>query len=449
MQGYGIIFPGLLNLYSFDDSMPRRLDFSAELILICNSMGAGGIERVVSTLANEWARRGRKVAVITLQDQHRFYKLDPAVHHVIVDRAGLNRIADFLRWLVARFQRQGLNRLWLLAVLFGWLHKISYKPLYRAYFSMACTYEVALLRRALAHVESPLIVSLGTPCNIITLKACKGLKRRVIISERNDPRRLPRFRNWDALARKFYNRADLVTANTRSALRDMCDFVEDAKLAFVPNPLVLKNGNGNGHASHTEPSPQPLILNVGRLVRDKAHSVLLDAFAMLGDEFKEWRLAVAGDGYLGTELRAQATRLGIAERIDWHGVVPDPYEYYRVAKIFALPSRVEGMPNALLEAMSCGLPVIVSDGAPGPLELVEDGVTGLVVPVNDAAALAAALRRLASDEDLRQRLGEAARQRVSEYEVSRALAAWESVVGLAQTEARCSSKSLPDQLVAL
>jgi glycosyltransferase involved in cell wall biosynthesis len=111
-------------------------------------------------------------------------------------------------------------------------------------------------------------------------------------------------------------------------------------------------------------------------------------------------------------------------------VVTDPHAFYHAANFFVLPSRVEGTPNALLEAMSCGLPVIVSDGAPGPLELVEDGVTGLVVPVNDAAALAAALRRLASDGELRSRLGEAARARVSEYDLPRALAAWESVVGL-------------------
>ncbi len=129
-------------------------------------------------------------------------------------------------------------------------------------------------------------------------------------------------------------------------------------------------------------------------------------------------------------MRVRAERLGVAGRVDWHGVVTDPHAFYHTANFFVLPSRVEGTPNALLEAMSCGLPVIVSDGAPGPLELVEDGVTGLVVPVNDAAALAVALRRLASDGELRSRLGEAARARVSEYDLPHALATWESVVGL-------------------
>jgi GalNAc-alpha-(1->4)-GalNAc-alpha-(1->3)-diNAcBac-PP-undecaprenol alpha-1,4-N-acetyl-D-galactosaminyltransferase len=169
-------------------------------------------------------------------------------------------------------------------------------------------------------------------------------------------------------------------------------------------------------------------------VWDKAQDVLLDAFAQLGDEFDEWRLAFLGKGRLGGGLRARARSLGITKRVDWHGIVEDPHAFYRTARIFALPSRVEGMPNALLEAMSCGLPVVVSDGAPGPLELVEDGVTGLVVPVNDAAALAAALRRLAADESLRKRLGEAARERISEYDLSHALAEWEAVLGLARLE---------------
>jgi glycosyltransferase involved in cell wall biosynthesis len=413
--------------------MSRRLDFSAELILVCNSLDAGGIERVVSTLANEWSRRGRKVSVITLYDRRQFYKLDPAVHHVIVDTVGLSRISDLLRWLVTRFRVEKPSRLWLLNILFGGFCKLSYQYLNRTYFRFVYSCEAVMLRRALARVQSPLIVSLGTPINIITLKASKGLKRRVIISERNDPKRLLKSRrNWDALARKFYNSADLVTANTRGALQDMRDFVEDGKLAFVPNPLVFKNGNGHAHPA--KPSPQPLILNVGRLVRDKAQDVLLDAFALLGDEFKEWRVGIVGDGRHEGALRKQAARLGISDRVDWHGVVGDPYAFYRSATIFALPSRVEGMSNALLEAMSCGLPVIVSDGAPGPLELVEDDVTGLVVPVNDSSALAAALRRLATDEPLRKRLGEAARARVSEYELTHALAAWESVVGLTQLE---------------
>jgi glycosyltransferase involved in cell wall biosynthesis len=404
------------------------MEFSADVILICNSLDAGGIERVVSTLANEWSRRGRNVSVITLHDRQRFYELDPGVHHVVIDRVGLNRIADLLRWLKARLGGGEMPRIWLLNLIFGGLYNLSYKHLYRAYSGLVYACEAALLRRALRRIDSPLIVSLGTPNNIITLKACKGMKRRIIISERTDPKRFSHIKNWDALARRLYNRADLVTANTRGALRDMSDYVEAGKLAFVPNPLRLSASNTHGNVPMKAQSP--FVLTVGRLVWDKAQDVLLDAYALAGDDLNGWRLAIVGDGRLADDLRMRAERLGVAGRVDWHGVVQDPYAFYHAAKFFVLPSRVEGTPNALLEAMSCGLPVIVSDGAPGPLELVEDGVTGLVVPVDDAAALADALRRLASDCELRSRLGQAARARVSEYDLPRALASWEAVVGL-------------------
>lgn len=411
--------------------MPGRVDFSAELILVSNSLDAGGIERVVSTLANEWSRRGRKVSVITLHDRRRFYQLDEAVHHVVIDRAGLNRLADLLRWIASRFRSNGPPRFWLLSLLVNRLYELSYRRLYRTYSAIVYAAEAVLLRRVLSRIESPLIVSFGTPLNIITLKACRGLKRRLIISERNDPKRLSRYKSWDVLARKLYNRADLVTANTRGALDDMRAYVDAERLAFVPNPLVLTNSlDQSGRHPSSSDSPPPLILNVGRMVWDKAQEVLLEAFALMGDDLGDWRLAVVGDGRLENELHARAVGLGIDDRVDWHGIVSDPYVFYRNATIFALPSRVEGTPNALLEAMSCGLPVIVSDGAPGPLELVQDGETGLVVPVNDATALAAALTRLARDGGLRDRLGAAARARVSEHDLPRAIAAWESAIGL-------------------
>ena len=110
-------------------------------------------------------------------------------------------------------------------------------------------------------------------------------------------------------------------------LSDMGDFVAQRKLAFVPNPLRLPNGNGNGHHGngHRPNKPAttaPFVLTVGRLVEDKAQDILLDAFAQTGEAFKDWRLAIVGEGRLGGQLRAQAKALGIAERVDWHGIVP-------------------------------------------------------------------------------------------------------------------------------
>lgn len=423
--------------------MQGSADFSAELILVCDSLDAGGIERVVSTLANEWSRRGRKVSVVTLHDNRRFYTLDPAVHHVVVEH-GASRLSNLLRKLKAILVQLRMAKPFLIRLLGPALYNFIFEIAHRAFIALYLAFETLGLRRALRRIDSGLVVSFGTAVNVITLKACRGLGRRVIISERNDPGRLIRL--WENLWRHYYPLADLVTANTRSALSDMRGFVGERKLAFVPNPLQLPNGNGNGkgngnghhgngHSAYLRVGTSaPFVLTVGRLVEDKAQDVLLDAFAQTGDDFKNWRLAIVGDGRLAGPLRAQAQSLGIGERVDWHGIVGDPYHFYRTAHVFALPSRVEGTPNALLEAMSCGLAVVVSDGAPGPLELIEDEVTGLIVPVNDSARLAAALRRLATDDELRARLGAAARERVAEYNLPRALVTWESIVGLTPQE---------------
>jgi glycosyltransferase involved in cell wall biosynthesis len=404
--------------------MPLRVDFKADLILVCNSLDAGGIERVVSTLANEWSRRGRRVCVITQYDRQRFYTLDPGVHHVVIERAAAGQVAELPNRVKSRLLELGFMKRRLLKSLSGAARHVLAERLYRINFTLFFAYETRVLRRAIERVDSPLVVSFGTSLNILVLKACRGTGRRVVISERSDAG----LHGWGRLSRRFYDLADVVTANSRGALRGLSDFVDPRKLAFVPNPLVMPDGGGAD--ADAVAARSPLFLSVGRLVWDKAYDVLLDAFAMLGGEFGGWRLSVVGDGHLKDSLRAQAEALGVAPRVSWHGVVRDPHAFYRAASVFVLASRTEGMPNALLEAMGSGLAVVVSDGAPGPLELVEDGVTGLVVPVNDAASLASALARLARDADLRRRLGEAARARVSEHELPRAMAAWESAIGI-------------------
>jgi glycosyltransferase involved in cell wall biosynthesis len=162
---------------------------------------------------------------------------------------------------------------------------------------------------------------------------------------------------------------------------------------------------------------------VTRLVEQKGLDVLLKAAALAFAKLPKWRLAILGDGPLREELQALARELGIAARVDWLGYVDNPIAYVKAAKFFVLTSRFEGSPNALLEAMACGLPSVVSDGSPGPLELIGDDA-GLVVPVEDVDATAAGIIALASDKSLRARLGEAAVKRTEMYQLDHAMRVW-------------------------
>ncbi len=142
----------------------------------------------------------------------------------------------------------------------------------------------------------------------------------------------------------------------------------------------------------------------------KRHVVLIDAFAAAAAVRPELRLILIGEGPLRPQLEAQVRELGVEQLVRIHGAEADPRPMFEAFDVVAHASESEGLPNALLEAASGGR-AIVATAAGGAPEIVIDGETGLLVPVDDRDALAAALERLGGDPDLRARLGAAARER--------------------------------------
>ncbi len=362
---------------------PNRHDVT----FVISDLGPGGAQRVLSTVTDALAARGLRICVITLAPPDGdFFPL----------RAGITR-------LVIGGDRASTS-------LSGAL--------------MANLRRLLALRRALRQAGASTVMSLIGVTNILTVLAAVGLGLRIVISERNDPARQSLGRPWEGLRRLLYRRADLVTANSQAAIATLVAYVPREKLFYLPNPLPPPS------RQQPEQGSASIILNVGRLAPQKAQDVLIAAFAGLAGDHPEWQLEILGEGEAEAALRRQAAALGVADRVHLRGLSQDPFSHYRDATIFALPSRFEGTPNALLEAMSCGLPVIVSDAPGGMRDLVEDGVSGLVVPVDDAAALAAALRSLIADRERRQSLGEAARARLSGSAFGQAMAVWQQVLGL-------------------
>lgn len=152
---------------------------------------------------------------------------------------------------------------------------------------------------------------------------------------------------------------------------------------------------------------------VGRLDPVKDHASLVDAFAELASAFPDAVLAIAGDGPAGPELAARVARLGLGERVRLLGERDDVPRVLRALDVFVLPSVAEGMSNTLLEAMATGLPVVATRVGGNP-ELVDDGVTGLLVPRRAPRALAAAIARYLDDPHLAALHGKAGRQRAEE-----------------------------------
>ena len=160
----------------------------------------------------------------------------------------------------------------------------------------------------------------------------------------------------------------------------------------------------------------------------KAPDVLIEAFASFAQTAPDWRLHLAGDGPMAENLRTRAAVLGLTDTITFHGLVADPTPLFATCRIFVLPSRFEGTPNALLEAMANRLPCIVSDASPGPLRLIEQGVSGLVVATGSVESLADAMKKLSADEQLQRELGDAGFRRVREFGIDRVGLIWDRIL---------------------
>lgn len=168
-------------------------------------------------------------------------------------------------------------------------------------------------------------------------------------------------------------------------------------------------------------SSEPVvILSVARLVEKKGTEILLEALARISPAL-QWRFVHVGGGPLLKSLQGRAARLGIEERVTWRGALTqdEVLAEYRKADVFALASRIardgdrDGLPNVIAEAQSQGLACVATRVSAIP-ELVRDGQTGILVPENDAEALARALESLIADPPRRRALGQAAQTRVRE-----------------------------------
>ena len=358
------------------------------LACVIGDLKAGGAQRVLKVLSGGWADRGWNVSVITLAGPEAdFFRLDPRIRRLALDR-----------------QRPSRSVLAAVAANIG---------------------RIRALRRTLRDVDPETVVSFIGTTNILTILAARGLRCRVVISERNDPESQSLGPIFNTLRRLTYPLADRVTANSQGAVESLSAFVPARKLAYLPNPAPKVEADPPPAGSR-----RPTILSVGRLAHQKGHDILLKAFAGIAGRVPDWNLVIIGEGTLLTSLQSEARSLGIDDHIAWPGRVADLAAYYESAGIFALPSRYEGTPNALQEAMAHRLPCVVTDASPGPLALIEHDVTGMVVAPENPHALAETLTRLIEDSALRERLGEAAGTRAETPTLDQTLESWAKVIDI-------------------
>lgn len=218
--------------------------------------------------------------------------------------------------------------------------------------------------------------------------------------ERENRRKLRKLR------RQCTEHYDAIVTLTDSMLRDAQALIPEAAGKFVRLYNAIDLDRIRARAQEAVDAPAvPYIVSVGRLEESqKDFTTLLKAYALLAKEGLQEQLVLVGEGASRKRLQALAQELGIAERVVFAGFQPNPHAWIRGARLMAFSSKMEGLPNVLLEALAAGQVVVSTDCPTGPREILADGKAGLLTPVGDVPALADAIRRGLADAPLRAAL---------------------------------------------
>lgn len=227
------------------------------------------------------------------------------------------------------------------------------------------------------------------------------------------------------LTRRCYRAADCFLANSHEmarGLREALD-LDRSRIRVIHNPIDLAAIERQAQAPLPAPPSRPFIVTAGRLEHQKGHDVLLQAFAA-SRAAREMDLVILGEGSLEGQLKRQAAQLGVASRVIFPGFVANPWAWIAKARLFVLPSRWEGFPSVVAEALACEAPALVTACDFGPREVVEHGVSGWVTPPDDATAFAAAMDHLLERPDLTDRFREAGKARARAFDIGRMVEAY-------------------------
>ncbi len=344
---------------------------------VIGSLEAGGAQRVLILLSERLVKHGHEVTVLTI-----------------------NGTKNDCFSLPKRVRRQALN-LW---------------------SGLQVLLNLPKLRAALRSSKPDVIVSFIDIMNMVTLLTTRGLHLPVVVSERSAPGAFEErpFLNW--VRGRVYRFASRIIVQNQGALDYFLPRFRE-KLAIIPNPVVRPPEISSAPRLFSRPQ----VLAVGRLYEVKQFDRLIAAFAMIKDKHADWGLTIVGDGPLKRVLKKLGKDLELGDRLSLPGYLASPYVLLKQADLFVMSSRFEGFPNALCEAMACGLPVIATDCPTGPREVIRDGIDGLLVKNEDTIAISEAMDRLMSDEAERRRLASKSAEIIQRFDLERITQLWESV----------------------
>lgn len=271
-------------------------------------------------------------------------------------------------------------------------------------FFMAFIKAIRFIRSVLKKTKPDSLISFGDRYNAFVILASLGLKIKVFVSNRQNPL-LSNGRLVDLLNKMLYPLSDGIIAQTEKAKVVFEKKYRQKNITVIPNPITLSECNVY--------DKKEFILNVGRFADQKNQHNLVHFFNNL--DSKGWNLIFLGDGPKRQLFEGAIANLKPDKKVEIKGFVHNVEEYYCQASIFAFTSLSEGFPNALAEAMAAGCACISFDCMAGPSDLIDDGVNGFLVPVDNHTQYQEKLQKLVSDKTMRERFGLAAIEKMKHF----------------------------------
>ncbi|MDB5763092.1 MAG: glycosyl transferase [Herminiimonas sp.] len=361
------------------------------LLFFIHSLGAGGAERVTASLANHWTAKGWDVTIVTLAPRAAdFYELAPGVARIALNLA----------------QESG-------DALTGSLRNIR---------------RIAAVRASLRQVHPDVAVAMMTTANVILALAAAGLPGLCAIgSERTYPPLSPLGAVWETARRRAYGRLFAVVSQTRECAAWLGAHSRARRLPVIPNAACwpLPDQHPRIDPDAVCAPERRILLAVGRLSKTKGFDRLLHAFSSLCTRHPAWDLVILGEGPERSAMETAIHAGGLENRVFLPGRVGNVARWYERADLYAMTSRQEGFPNALVEALAHGLPAVSVDCDAGPRDIIRSEIDGLLVPRDDEAALEAALERTMGDPAMIDRFAARAAEARERFSFDRISRMWE------------------------
>lgn len=347
------------------------------------SMRKGGAERVISNLANELSKRYDIGIIITVNEESQ-YKLDKKINLFSLDEKEVKN-NNFIIKNIKRIKK---------------LDKILKK-------------------------EKPdIIVSLlPEPTYRVLFLNLFGRKNKIIVSVRNDPKKEYNNIIKRIIMKVLYERADGFIFQTAEAKKFFSKKIQ-SKSTIIPNPI-----NEEFITTPYEGERDKTIVTVGRLEKQKNHKLLIEAFNSIQKDYPDYKLLIYGSGRKEEELKQYVKEIDLVDKVKFKGNVNNVKEEIYKSGMFILSSDYEGMPNALMEAMALGLPVISTDcPCGGPKFLIENAKNGILVPVRKKEDMIEAIKYILENENESKKMGRQANTITDKVNPTRIYSMWEDYI---------------------